>query len=379
MPSRSDDISKLTNKTIITGAVTNVFLAVVKIVSGVLGNSHALIADGIHSSSDLITDGIVYVAARFGQQDADQEHPYGHKKIETLAVTIISCCLILVALGIIHNGAVALAVKEKEMPQSPVLLISILSIIINEWLYRYTAINARILKMEVLMANAWHHRSDAASSVVVTLGILGTLLGFEYLDAIAAMVVGLMIIKIAMQLGWFSLKELIDTSIEKELLDKIAECMLGVEGVVSIHQLRGRSMSRDILLDCHIIVEPYISVSEGHYIGQQVKLRILRKFAEIVDVTIHIDPEDDEFVKNSNNIKSRSTILADLSKYSVDLPFYNNINKIILHYVDSKIVLDIYFKHEDPTKEFIIDKVSEDYLTVLSDLVYIKNINIYSM
>ncbi len=368
---------KLTNKTIIVGSIANIFLAATKIIVGIFASSHALIADGIHSTSDLITDCLVYFAAKYGRQRADHDHPYGHRRIETIATTGIACTLILVACGIIYDALSFLSHHAQLTPSTVALVISMGSIVVNEWLFRYTANIAKRVKLDLLMANAWHHRSDAASSIVVFVGILGAILGYKYLDAIAAIIVGLMIIKMAINLGWYSVRELIDTSIDQDILDKITRLILSYNGVIALHQLRGRTMAGDIILDVHIKVAPTLTVSEGHFIGQEVKQKLLQAVNEIVDVTIHIDPEDDEFAKKTIKLKSRSAVLIDLKDCLSFDELYEQNEKINLHYLDGKIIVEIYFSAEICKDIENLYELSKKYTKAVSKLYYIQKIEIY--
>lgn len=373
MANRHDNLSTA-SRVIVVGAITNVFLAITKVTAGTLGNSHALVADGIHSASDLFTDLIVYFAAKYGGQAADDDHPYGHRKIETVATTVISVSLVLVGIGIMYDAFTSLAETADMQNGYLLLIVSFFSIVANEWLFRYTAHYAKKLKLELLMANAWHHRSDAASSVVVFIGIAASILGHPYLDAIAAVIVALMIIKTALKIGWTSVQELIDTSIDQELLDSISQCILSVEGVQSLHQLRGRSMAADILLDVHVLVSPKLTVSEGHYIGQQVRLKVCKDYPEVIDMTVHIDPEDDEFSKDSSMLKTRSEIVKDLQQVSANLPLFAKINRYNLHYLEGSITLEIYFPQGIGIDSSLLANKYKDELASLS---YIKEIVIY--
>ncbi|MHB1240041.1 MAG: cation diffusion facilitator family transporter, partial [Gammaproteobacteria bacterium] len=238
----------------VVGAMVNVVLSVVKVVFGLQGHSQALVADGIHSLSDLVSDAMVLVAVRHGSRDADEDHPYGHGRIETVITVALGVFLILVGAGIMYDAGYRLfAPRDLLRPDVLTLVIAALSIVSKEALYHYTARAARRFRSNVLRANAWHHRSDAISSVVVAVGIAGTLAGLPYLDAIAAIVVAAMIAKIGWGLMWQSVRELIDTGLERERVVAVEHAIQSVPGVKALHMLRSRRMGSDALVDVHIL------------------------------------------------------------------------------------------------------------------------------
>ena len=248
------------------GAIVNALLGILKVLIGTLGNSHALVADGLHSFSDLLTDGLVIFAAKFGSREADIDHPYGHGRIETAATLALAMLLVLVGAGIIYDAGDHLFIeKSTQSPHYIVLIIALISVIANEWLFRYTLRIAEKIQSNLLKANAWHSRSDAGSSVVVLIGVGGSLLGFTYLDAIAAIIVGLFVIKMGWELGWSSLQELVDTGTDPKTLIKIEKAIHEVPGVKSMHQLRTRSMGGNILVDIHAL----------HYLGGKIQVEVL--------------------------------------------------------------------------------------------------------
>lgn len=324
------------------GSAKNIFLSLIKIVFGITGHSHALVADGIHSLSDLFIDVLVLVASRFGSKAADTEHPYGHGRIETAATVLLAFIMSLAGIGIIINAAIEMmGQREITRPNFYVLIVALISILVNEILYMYTKRVGQRIKSKLLLANAWHHRSDSASSVVVFLGVAGTWLGIKLLDPIAAIIVGLMIIKMAWDFGWNSIQELIDTGLDEAMLGQIRQCISKVSGVEAVHQLRTRSVGGSIFLDVHILVDPNISVSEGHFIGQQVHFCLLKEIPEVVDVTLHVDPEDDEVISPSLDLPTRAEIIALLKDRWRNLIPVENIETVVLHYLGGKIYLEL--------------------------------------
>jgi cation diffusion facilitator family transporter len=250
------------------GAITNLVLAAIKIVVGVLGHSQALVADGIHSLSDLASDAVVYFASKEGSRGPDREHPYGHARVETLATVAMGVILGIVALGIIVDGVKSLWIPDStEPPGLMVLLMAFASLGAKEGLYRWTLSVAQRVQSQLLKANAWHHRSDAASSLVVVIAVVGAMVGLPWLDAVGAIGIAAMIAWMGWGLGHRSVRELVDTGLEPDQVEETRNAIMSVEGVKALHMLRTRRMGGKALVDVHILLEePRISVSEGHQI-----------------------------------------------------------------------------------------------------------------
>lgn len=326
-------------KVTLIGAFANACLGVLKIIGGIFFHSHALIADGIHSFSDLLTDAMVLIASKYGSQDADTLHPYGHQRIETATTLFLAMLLILTGAGIAWDSLHELMSHRITTPQGAALPIAICAIITNELLFHYTHYIGKQIASSLIIANAWHHRSDAAASLVVTLGLIGSMAGFNVLDPIAAIIIGSMIIKMGIRYGWNSVKELVDTGVSIPQITEIENTIREVPGVDRIHQLRNRMMGKDIFIDVHVIVSPYISVSEGHYIAQLVHRTLTKKIKQVKDVTVHIDPEDDEVVSPSLHLPSRRALEQSvLTPLMTDFP---QVKTWVLHYLDGKIHIDI--------------------------------------
>ncbi|KTC90648.1 cation diffusion facilitator family transporter [Fluoribacter dumoffii] len=326
-------------KVTILGAVSNALLGIIKLLGGYFFHSHALVADGVHSLSDLITDAMVLFASKYGSLDADASHPYGHQRIETAATLLLSLLLIVAGLGIAWDSLYDMIHSSYHMPNWLTLPIICISIMSNETLFHYTLHIGKRINSKLITANAWHHRSDAASSLVVLIGLIGSIAGYSYLDAAAAIIVGLMIVKMGWDYAWNSVKELVDTAVSPELLARIEEVIQNVDGVEKIHQLRSRSMGEDVLIDVHILVSPRISVSEGHYIAQHVHHALIAQIESVNDVIVHVDPEDDETSCPSLHLPSRKVLQELLAnEVRIDFPqilFWN------LHYLDGTIGIDI--------------------------------------
>jgi divalent metal cation (Fe/Co/Zn/Cd) transporter len=220
------------------------------------------------------------------------------------------------------------------------LLIALVSVVSKEVIYQYTRNAARRLRSNMLMANAWHSRSDAISSIVVVIGVAGAMMGYPYLDAVAAIAVAVMIAKIGFELVRSSSKELIDTALEPEVTDEIRKQVLSVDGVRALHMLRSRRSGSQALVDLHLQVDPHISVSEGHQIGDTVRRQLLEKIDEVTDVTVHIDPEDDEKKSPCDQLPLRGDLIEKLTACWSEIERVEA-EQITLHYLDGKLDIDL--------------------------------------
>ncbi|MGE0080330.1 MAG: cation diffusion facilitator family transporter [Thiohalomonadaceae bacterium] len=332
----------LVRRVTLVGAVVNFVVAVVKLVAGFLGQSQALIADGFHSLADLAGDFLVLFAAKHGSRAADEDHPYGHARIETLATLGLGIALIATGLGVAWDAVSRLMQPDSLLhPGYLALGVAFLSIFAKEWVFHYTMRFARRLNSSLLRANAWHSRSDAIASGVAVIGIGGTLLGYTYFDAVAALVVAWMIAKIGWDLAWQGGSELIDTGVDAAQLEAIRGHILAVDGVLAVHTLRTRRMGGGVLVDVHVLVDPRLSVSEGHYISQAVHDRMLTAVPEVQDVLVHVDPEDDETYAPTRGLPSRSEVLAWLRPRWAKVPGAQHISQITLHYLDGRVAVEI--------------------------------------
>lgn len=347
---------KAMRNTSLVGALVNATLTFGKIIFGFIGHSHALLADGLHSLADLSTDLMVWFAAKYSNQPADQEHPYGHGRIETAFTVLLGVVLMVTAAGIMWDAGKRLLEPETLLiPTQIVLWVAALSIAANEWLYHYTMRAAKQTKSSLLAANAWHHRSDAISSIVVFIGVGGSLLGFPYLDAFAALAVAAMIVKIGWDQTWSAVRELIDTGLEPQKIKAIKRVIKQVEGVKSMHMLRSRRMAGTSLIDVHIEVDSHLSVSEGHHIGDYVRMRLMEEHESIGDVMIHIDPEDDALSDLCADLPLRHHVLEQLaiSWQGVIAPAV--LGSATLHYLSGQIEVDLLL----PLPEVIEPQLAE--------------------
>lgn len=351
-----------TNRITLWGVLVNLVLSIIKIIGGIIGQSQALLADGIHSLSDLASDGMVLIAAKHAGEDADEDHPYGHGRYETLATVALGLLLIGVAVGISYDAMLRLEdPSEIHEPALFTLLIAAVSIISKEVLYHATRAVAKKIRSPMLEANAWHHRSDAISSIVVFVGIGGTYFGYPLLDAIAAMLVALMIGKIGLDLSRQSMQELVDTALEPEMVEKIKQSILDIDDVRHLHMLRSRRMGHNALVDVHIQVSPKLSVSEGHHIAEMVETVLINQFEEINDVTVHIDPEDDEAAASCKDLPLRSEILFALKNEWAKHEVLKSITDVTLHYLDGHIHVEAGMPLDQLTNIDDAERLQQDF------------------
>lgn len=331
-----------TKRITLIGAAVDLILGVAKIIVGFAAQSQALIADGIHSFSDLATDAVVLYAAKHAHKEADEDHPYGHGRFETVATVGLGVALIGVAVGIGIDAAWRIVDPHQlATPGIIALIVAGVSVVAKEIIYRISMTIAEKYNSNLLRANAWHSRSDAISSVIVIIGIAGSMYGWHYLDAVAAIGVSLMIAKIGWDLSWNSLQELVDKGMDPERLAQIEHIIMRTNGVTALHILRTRMYGGEAMADVHIQVDPHISVSEGHYISETVRAEIIKGVPEVTDVMVHIDPEDDEQGGPNMSLPLRDEIYARLNTRWEDIPAAADIIKVDLHYLGNQIEVDV--------------------------------------
>ncbi len=322
--------------------IVNLLLTVAQVIIGYLGNSQALVADGIHTLSDLLTDFMVLFALFHSKKAADAEHPYGHERIETATTLLLGVILFAVGAGIAVRAVLRLLeTTALPTPDLMTLWIALFTLFAKEGLFRYLMRTANRLNSNMLRANAWHSRSDAISSLVVVAGIGGSLIGFAYLDAVAAIVVAIMIAKVAVELGWQALRELVDTGLDTKALDSIRQAILSVSGVKALHMLRTRRVGGQALADVHIIVDDHVSVSEGHQISEAVRARLIKEITPMADVMVHIDTEEDIQGPSCEGLPLRDEVQRRLDAYFRDIPEARRIEQVTLHYLDGQIEIEL--------------------------------------
>jgi len=280
----------------ILGILWNVALLVLKTAAGVITGSASLIADGIHSASDIATDFAVLGGMHLARRKADAEHPYGHGRYETLAGGVVAGALILVGLYIAWEAILALYHGVHSLPGPSVIGIAAISIAVKEWLYRQTARVARQVGSAALQANAWHHRSDAFSSIAVMAGGIGGLAGWEHADQLAALLVGLMIVMAGGRMLGRVLHELSEGGLISREIETIQVAIDGVDAAKGWHQLRTRYVGREMFVDVHVLVDPTLSVVDAHQISMDIESAIHSECERPVNVIVHIEPDIEELV-----------------------------------------------------------------------------------
>lgn len=327
----------------------NLLLTVLQLAVGYFGRSQALIADGLHSLSDLLSDFLVLFANRQSSRHADARHPYGHARIETAATLLLGGALAALGVGLLIAAGMKLQNPANLQPVHPATLwVALLTLLAKEGLYHYLMAVAKRVRSQMLAANAWHSRSDAASSLVVLVGIGGNLMGFVFLDLIAAAVVGMMIARMGIKLAMEALAELIDTGLDAQEVRAIRDTLRNTPGVCSLHELRTRRMADNALVDAHIVVDPRISVSEGHYIAEAARQAVLAHH-HVLDVMVHIDPEDDLKTKPNAHLPDRSGLLECLAAGLGDPSIGSR--RVVFHYLDGMVDAEVYFPEDELTPE----------------------------
>ena len=268
----------------------NLLLTCAQVTVGVLAKSQGLVADGIHSLSDVVADFVVLFASHHGKKDADEDHPYGHQRFETAASLVLGVLLLAVGVGMLWSAFLKLeepgAVQRVHVAA---LWVAVGALATKELLFRYMLFVAKRIKSSMLVANAWHARSDAASSLVVSIGIIGNLAGYPILDPIAALIVGFMVAKMGWEFGWDALHDLMDRAIDDEEVAAIRRTLVETPGVIGVHDVRTRKMGDMIVVDAHLEVDATISVEAGHDIAVSARQRVMQRH-RILNLMTHVDP-----------------------------------------------------------------------------------------
>jgi cation diffusion facilitator family transporter len=317
----------------------NLVLMSLQIVIGFFAHSQALIADGVHSLADLISDFIVLIANRTSAEQPDADHNYGHRRYETVASLFLGGLLVAVGIGMLWRAGTRLA-NTDNIPAVHIsaLVVALLVLVSKETLFRYMLRQAERVRSAMLIANAWHARSDAASSLVVAVGIVGSLFGVRLLDPIAAAIVGFLVARMGWVFGWNALQDLSDRALDEAATADIRKLLMATAGVRDVHELRTRKMGDLALVDAHILVDPLISVSEGHYIAESARTRVMTD-KRVLDALIHVDPENDAVAHPPARLPTRVAVAAlvdaELAKYGLRAAALN------VHYLSTGLDVDI--------------------------------------
>lgn len=292
---RNQEIYQVT----LVGGVVNVVLLLFKFVAGIVGHSAAMVADAVHSLSDFVTDVIVLVFVHISSKPKDKSHDYGHGKYETLAMTLIGVALLIVAIGIIYSGAMKIIAwmngEQLEAPGMLALWAALLSVLLKEGVYQYSMVKARQLNSQVVEANAWHHRSDALSSVGTAIGIGGAILlgqRWTVLDPIASLVVGAFIVKVAVDLLHRGIDDLMEHSLPEDVEEEILRIVGELKGVVDPHDLRTRKIGNRYAIELHILMDGDITLHEAHNKASEVEDLLRARYGEDTHVAVHVEPKE---------------------------------------------------------------------------------------
>ncbi len=323
----------------------NLVMTAVQLIIGWLAHSQSLVAHGIHSFSDLLSDFLVIYASRQSAHPADEKHPYGHARFETAATLILGVSLALIGGGILWESGMRLQhIDALPTISMSALWTAIATVVSKELLYRYLIRVGERMRSQLLIANAMHTRADAASALVVVVGIGGAMLGWGFLDLLAAALMGFMILRMGGELALGAIRELIDTGLDNTQVEAIRRTLLATPGVLGLHQLRTRRMAHQALVDAHVQVDSRISVTEGHRIAEAARAAVLKEHPEVLDVLVHIDPEDDtENSPLARLLPSREILLDELQPVLANLP---GPQKIVLHYLDGQVEVEVFLGHE---------------------------------
>ncbi|RFU47237.1 cation diffusion facilitator family transporter [Paraburkholderia sp. DHOC27] len=310
LAAESKEKHQVARNTTLVSIALNMVLTTLQIVVGFVAHSQALVADGVHSLADLLSDFVVLIANRHSGAKPDADHNYGHSRYETVASLFLGALLIAVGVGMLWRAGTRLA-NLQDIPAVHIsaLVVAVLVLISKEALFRYMLREAQRVRSAMLIANAWHARSDAASSLVVAIGIVGSLAGVRLLDPIAAAIVGFMVARMGWTFGWDALQDLSDRALDDAATDDVRKLLTSTPGVRDVHELRTRKMGDFALVDAHILVDPLISVSEGHYIAETARLRVLGD-TRVLDALIHVDPENDALARPPVNLPPRERVVA---------------------------------------------------------------------
>ncbi|MCA1769352.1 MAG: cation diffusion facilitator family transporter [Halomonas sp.] len=379
LPSDRGSQTREAQKVTLIGAAIDFVVGVAKMVAGFMVGSAALVADGIHSFSDILTDVFVLAATHFGRQAPDSNHPYGHGRIETLATLWLGSVLIFVAGGIAWASVIRLIAGEPiPAPGIWAIGIAVIALLAKEWIYRYTMRVAKRVNSRLLEANAWHSRSDALSTVVVLIGLIAAQFGAGWMDAVAAIVVGLMVGQVGGRLLWESSQELIDTALpeqERGEMQALAERIPGVRGV---HDLRTRTLGSQALLDLHIVVPPRVTVSEAHEIGNAVTRRLREAFPVLADVTFHVDPQDDANETEHSlrpGLPLRDDVEDRLDETWRNVGIWHARVALDLHYLDDRVDVSIFVSALPEGQS--LDQAADELRDACRDLGWIGRLRVW--
>ncbi len=343
----------------LVGALVNILLAAIKFVAGSLGKSSAMMADAFHSLSDLLTDFVVIFTHRIGQIPKDADHPYGHGRAENIGAAIIGVAIFLVSLGILVDVWRVIELGLALIPNWLAAGGAVVSIVAKEILYHYTLAAGKKINSPAVIANAWHHRTDAISSVAALVGIIAAMLGYPIMDPIAGAVVAVLIGRAGYVVLAQGVKDLMDTSLSEERVKKISKQIEQTPGVIQCHDLRTRRIGGEIIMDAHIQVGKELSVSEGHNIAERVRRDLIKSWDDIHDILIHVDVEDD------SNLESIYPTSSEELKKLTDPVIASTAGVLArtnlrAHFTNGRAVLEVFIKIDESLDQDRIKTIVQD-------------------
>jgi cation diffusion facilitator family transporter len=363
-------------KATLVGAFANLLLSVVKFIGGVAGHSTALVADALHSLSDLLTDAIVLATHKIGQIPADSNHPYGHGRAETIGATIVGGVIILAGIWIGYDVWQVIASGSKLIPTWLAASAALFSILVNEGIFHYTRRVGEKTNSPAIIANAWHHRSDAISSVAALIGILGAHFGYPIMDPLAGGIVALMILKVGYDILTDGLRDLMDTGLSEDQTREIQKLIDDIPEVIKYHDLRTRTLGGEVFMDVHILVDTDLTVTEGHAAAERVRRSLINAFDRVQDVLVHVDGEEDHKL-----LQIYPSTRADLKKI-VD-PMIQDADVTLkrtgmrVHHLKGTTLIEIHLK-VDPSKSMNeINPVLKDLKARLKSSPEIDDVRIF--
>lgn len=364
---RTDRFRQVQRVTWVSTAV-DLVLSVVKLLVGLWVRSPALVADGIHSLSDLLTDAFVLFINRVSHSEPDAEHPYGHARFENIGTLLLGGMITAVAVGLAwENGVRLLSGGAVANPSLWAIAAVLFSLVAKEGLYHYGEYWARRLDSEILQANAWHSRSDSLSSLVVLIGVLATWFGYDQVEGWAALILAGLIGHMGLGLVWGSLQKLADRGLPERTRHAVADCAMQVSGVEGVHALRSRIAGNQVFVDMHLQVAPFISVSESHQIAVRARRRLESSFPELGDILLHVDTEDEGESPGADLAPTRSAIEEALANY----PALADSDRMEIHYRHQRVILELYYIREP------VDAMDKQRRKALADLPWLEAVRLY--
>ena len=363
-------------KVTIIGILANVTLSVIKFIGGIIGNSTAMVADAVHSLSDLFTDTIVLVTHKISRIPKDEGHPYGHGRAESIGTTAIGIIIIFAGIGLAYEGWNIIRSESPPIPEPIAAGMALVSIFIKEWLFRYTYSVGKKSNSSLLIANAWHHRSDAISSIAALVGIIGSMMGYPMLDPIAAAMVGFMIIRLGYKLTLGGFRDLMDTALSEKDTRNIQGVIDEISGAIKTHDLRTRKIGGEVLIDVHIQVDSDLTVTEGHEIAERVRRNLINRYPKTQDVLVHVDGCDDSNVESIYNI-SRSDVELIITPLLSHMTGNFKKTQLRIHHLNGRNIVEIYF-HGDRTKTITeTEIILKNFKGSLLENKYIDGVKLY--